>query len=90
MKWGGGEGDSAPIAPLRPPQTVVELTVSLPWTPFVASDGKPQKLQVKQVASGVEEMNESERNWAIRKLLENVNKQVLEALTEKGYLRGGS
>ncbi|AVO22438.1 hypothetical protein SEA_POOMPHA_39 [Mycobacterium phage Poompha] len=88
MKWGGGEGDSAPIAPLRPPQTVVELTVSLPYMPSVPDGGQGQKLNVKQVATGIEEMAEAQRNWAIRHLLENVNKQVLDALAEKGYIRG--
>ncbi|AFQ97349.1 hypothetical protein FGG47_gp54 [Mycobacterium phage Rebeuca] len=90
MKWGGGEGDSAPIAPLRPPQTEVELTVSLPTMPWVEDDGKPQKLHIKQVATGIEEMAEGERTWAINYLLNSVQTAVLKALTEKGYIRGGS
>ncbi|AUV62000.1 hypothetical protein KIV63_gp44 [Mycobacterium phage SWU2] len=87
MRW-GGEGDSPSIAPLRPPQTVVELTVALPYIPDVAGT-KGQKLNVRQVAGSIEEMDDVERTWAINHLIDTVVKQVREALQEKGYIRGG-
>ncbi|ASZ75476.1 hypothetical protein KIW74_gp52 [Mycobacterium phage Kimona] len=88
MKWGGGEGSSPSIAALRLPTTEVEVFVRLPYMPMVSDGGKGDVLQVKQVATGVEEMSEPERDWAINHLIDNVTKQIREALAQKGYIRG--
>lgn len=87
MRW-GGEGDSPSIAPLRPPQVVVELTVEIPYIPDVTGQ-KGDKLQVKQVAADVEGMSIVERTWAIKYMLKQVNDAVLQALQEKGVIGGG-
>ncbi|QKO02435.1 hypothetical protein KIV64_gp53 [Mycobacterium phage DroogsArmy] len=87
MRW-GGEGDSPSIAPLRTPQTVVELTIELPYIPDVTGQ-TGSKVNLKQVATSIEEMSLVERTWAIKHMLDNVNRQVLEELQKKGVIGGG-
>ncbi|AEJ92392.1 hypothetical protein TIMSHEL_41 [Mycobacterium phage Timshel] len=87
MRW-GGEGDSPSIAPLRPPQTEVYLSVDLPYIPDVIGE-KGEKLAIRQVAANVEGMSIVERTWAIEHLLKQVNDAVLQALREKGVIGGG-
>ncbi|AFL46648.1 hypothetical protein KIY74_gp42 [Mycobacterium phage ICleared] len=91
MKWmHGGEGDSPAIAPLRPPSTTVELYITLPDQSSIPEFGENHRLTVQQLALGVENMSQVERNWAIRTLIESVVEAAITELEEKGILRGGS
>lgn len=86
MKW-KKDGEPTAIKPMRPEQTVVELKVELPDQSYIPGG---VILSVRMPGAGIEGMNQVERDWALRHLIETVVDAAINELEEEGVLRGGS